>query len=115
MPAKGTKSAMRLVLLAVLLALELAAHGQSGTQRQTPPPSSAQPAQEMPDAPSTVHPPTPKQQPGSSRSADPEQQGTEPWPGAKPPSEQPQPDRNAPTPPTPPVETVPPGSVADPT
>src|SRR5947209_2631119 len=113
MPAKGINGGLNLLVLALLLALAVAAHGQSGTQGQSQPPSSGRPAQDIPDAPSTVQPPPAKPQPGSSSSADTEQQGTEPLPGAKPPAEQPQPVKNPPPPKMPPVETVPPGSVPD--
>ena len=72
---------------------------------QSSPPAQSQPSQDIPDAPSTVQPPSPKPfpQPGAGKSAEPGQ--------APPGNSKPQPDEESPSPPTmPPVETVPPGT-----
>src|SRR5579864_5113940 len=77
---------------------------QAQTQSQQP--SNSQPSQDIPDAPSTVQPPAPKEQPAlppdASRSTN-----SIPFPGeATQPPDQP---KETP-PPTPPVQTIPPGS-----
>ncbi len=112
MPAKVRKSGLSLVLLAAFLMVGVGVQAQSGNQGQSQPPANAQPAQDVPDAPSTVQPPAPKQDQGTSSSTDTQQQGTEPLPGAKAPAEQPEPVKNPAPPPMPPVETVPAGTAA---
>jgi VWFA-related protein len=79
-------------------------HAQSG-QSQSPATANPQPAQEIPDAPSTVHPPAPKP-----ADAPPEAgQGIQPpaYPGEA--GQQPDQQKPAP-PPMPPIETIPAGS-----
>lgn len=112
MAAKRTKGGLNLLLMGTLLLAVIAAQAQSASQGQSQAPGHAQPGQDIPDAPSTVQPPAPKAQPQSSSSADTEQ-GTEPLPGGKPPSEQPQPVKTPPPPPMPPVETVPDGTLPE--
>ncbi len=98
-------------LLALALAWTLsipAAQAQSG-QTQSQPPANP-PAQDIPDAPSTVQPPAPNPFP-----AQPTKQGQEPGqPGQKKPNQdaaqQPDQERSAP-PPMPPVQNVPAGTV----
>lgn len=113
--AKGSRKGLNLLALAIFLAVGAFAQAQSGTQGQSQnqAPANAQPAQDIPDAPSAVQPPAPKPIPQSSSSKDTQQeQETEPLPGAKPPSEQPQPEQTPPPPKMPPVETVPSGTDA---
>jgi VWFA-related protein len=116
MPVRGGRYGLILWVLAVVVFSGLGALAQTTSQGQSQPPANAQPAQNIPDAPSTVQPPAPKPAPQSSSSSttQPQEQGTEPLPGAKPPSEQPQPVKNPPPPPMPPVETVPPGTTVTP-
>ena len=114
-------------LMALAMALALASpalQAQSGgSQTQSQPPSSSPPAQDIPDAPSTVQPPPPKPAlpaalpPGAGKSAEPI-----PFPGDSPQQsdqnkqdqdkqaeEKQDQDKPAP-PPMPPVETIPAGS-----
>jgi len=83
---------------------------QSGqSQNQSPPPANSQPAQDIPDAPSTVQPPAPKPAPLPDL---PPNAGQNPESGQSPASSSAQPDQEkAAPPPMPPVETVPAGSV----
>ena len=75
-----------LLALAIVVALAIPAlQAQSGSQPQSQPPASSQPAQDIPDAPSTVQPPAPKPvlppapPPGSGTGAE-----ANPFPGDKP-------------------------------
>jgi VWFA-related protein len=77
-----------LLALAIVVALATTAlQAQSGSQPQSQPPANSQPAQDIPDAPSTVQPPTPKPAlppaptPGSGTGAE-----ANPFPGDNPPS-----------------------------
>jgi len=108
------------VLIAVAIGFGIAicgAQAQSGSQTQSPPPSSSnpaspKPAQDIPDAPSTVQPPAPPTAPPAAG------RGSEPIP--YPGEAQQTPDQvkqgqsqnqdKQPLPPMPPVETVPAGS-----
>jgi hypothetical protein len=109
----------RLLALAIVLVLAVPAlHGQSGgSQTQSQPPASSQPAQDIPDAPSTVQPPPPKPElppalpPGAATGAE-----ANPFPGDSPQSadqskpEQSKPDQDKATPPSAaPVGTAPAG------
>lgn len=109
----------RLLALAIVLVLAVPAlHGQSGgSQTQSQPPANSQPAQDIPDAPSTVQPPAPKPElppapaPGASTGAE-----ANPFPGDSPQSadqskpEQSKPDQDKATPPSAaPVGTAPAG------
>jgi VWFA-related protein len=79
-------------------------HAQSG-QSQSPPAATTQPAQDIPDAPSTVQPPAPKP-----ADAPPEGSTSSP-PPAYPGEAGQQPDQEKPAPPPmPPIETIPAGS-----
>jgi VWFA-related protein len=111
----GTLMALAIVSAFAVPALQAQSNG---SQSQSQPPAASQPAQDIPDAPSTVQPPAPKPAipvppPGTNRPNEPI-----PFPGdeAKQPSEakptkgQQDQDKPAP-PPMPPVETVPPGSI----
>jgi VWFA-related protein len=94
---------MALVLVLAIPAL----HAQSGgSQTQSQPPATSQPAQDIPDAPSTVQPPTPKLP-----AALPPEEGKStqqiPFPGEA--AQQPDQGNQA-APPMPPVETIPAGS-----
>ncbi len=104
------KSLITLSMVVVLIAPALLAQSSNGQSQPQTPPASSQPAQDIPDAPSTVQPPAPKPalpapQPGA-RKNDPM-----PFPGDAPQqagqNAQDQ-DRTAP-PPMPPVETIPSG------
>jgi len=99
--------ALAVMALATLALAIPALQAQSGgTQTQSQPPANSQPTQDIPDAPSTVQPPTSKEPPAlppdASRSTE-----SIPFPGeaAQPPDQQ----KQAP-PPMPPVETIPAGS-----
>jgi len=92
----------------------------TGSQTQNPPPASSQPAQDIPDAPSTVQPPPPPKPvlpaaaPDSGNGAEPspaQSQAPNQAPGSSSSQSGPQsePDKQAP-PPMPPVKTVPAGS-----
>ena len=115
-----------LIALAIMFAFGLAIadlQAQSGSQAQTPPASSSKPAQDIPDAPSTVQPPAPPAAvpPAAGRGSEPI-----PYPGeATQTPDQSKPKQNQdqsqdqrqnqdqdkqPIPPMPPVETVPSGS-----
>lgn len=96
-----------LVTLGLAMALVIpAARAQSGGAQQQP--SNSQPAQDVPDAPSTVQPPAPK--PAAPETPSAESPSTPPAGQASSDSSQ-TPDQGKPTPPPmPPVETVPPGS-----
>jgi VWFA-related protein len=118
--ATWTSTWSKLIGLAIVGALAVPAlqAQSSGSQTQSQPPASSQPAQDIPDAPSTVQPPPPKPAipvppPGANRPNEPI-----PFPGDEPK----QPGEAAPTqgqqgqdkpgpPPMPPVETVSPGSL----
>ena len=103
----------KLIALAMVGALAVPALRAQSGQTQSPPPAASQPAQDIPDAPSTVQPPAPKSAipvppPGTNRPNEPipfpgdaPKQANEATPGT---------DKPAP-PPMPPVETVPPGSL----
>ena len=103
----------KLIALAMVGALAVPALQAQSGQTQSPPPAASQPAQDIPDAPSTVQPPAPKPAipvppPGTNRPNEPipfpgdaPKQANEATPGT---------DKPAP-PPMPPVETVPPGSL----
>jgi VWFA-related protein len=95
-----------MALTSFALAMPALQAQSSAGQTQSQPPANSQPAQDIPDAPSTVQPPPPKEPPalppGTSRSTE-----SIPFPGeAAQPPDQP---KQAP-PPMPPVETVPAGS-----
>jgi len=93
--------------LAIALVVPASQAQSSGGQNQGQQPSS-QPAQDVPDAPSTVQPPAPKPAPETPPA---ESQSTQPGGQSSSDSTQtPAPEKPAP-PPMPPVETVPPGSV----
>ncbi|MGC1450391.1 MAG: VWA domain-containing protein [Candidatus Sulfotelmatobacter sp.] len=99
-----------LAALTIVVALATPApQAQSGAgQTQSPPPANSHPAQDIPDAPSTVQPPPPK--PALPAALPPDAgRGTIPipFPGDTP--QQPGQDQQAP-PPMPPVETIAPGS-----
>ncbi|HME34777.1 MAG TPA: VWA domain-containing protein [Candidatus Sulfotelmatobacter sp.] len=100
-----------LTTLAMALALVSPALQAQSSGSQTQPPASTQPAQDIPDAPSTVQPPPktslPPAPPPGERKNEPI-----PFPGDTPqPADQNQPDQGTTAPhPMPPVETVPPGS-----
>jgi VWFA-related protein len=105
--------------LAIATAATLAVpslQAQSGTQTQSQPPANAQPAQEIPDAPSTVQPPPkpslPAPIPGANRANEPIPFPGDPQPQAdQQKSDQPQSDQDKPVSrPMPPIETVPAGS-----
>src|SRR6202140_3069008 len=99
-------------LMAAVLALGISAFGvpgleaqSGGTQAQSQAPANSQPAQDIPDAPSTVQPPAPKlpadMPPEPGTSAPPA------YPGEA--GQQPNQEKQA-APPMPPIETIPPGS-----
>jgi len=112
-----------ILALAVLLGLAAPQLGAQSGNQQTQPPANAQPAQDIPDAPSTVQPPPPKPAipaatppaatpPAKGKGADPF-----PFPGDKPQqsdekqNEQQRPDNGQQaTPAISPVETAPPGN-----
>ena len=103
----GARKALAVLALWSLTPSIPALQAQSGgSQTQSQPPANSQPAQEIPDAPSTVQPPAAKEPPSpppdASRSTD-----SIPFPGeaGQPPDQQ----KQAP-PPMPPVQTIPPGS-----
>lgn len=120
--AKATWASTWGKLIAVAIVAALAAPAlqaqSSGSQTQSQPPASFQPAQDIPDAPSAVQPPPPKPAipvppPGANRPNEPI-----PFPGDKPnrpgetaPAQGQQDQDKAAPPPMPPVETVPPGSI----
>src|SRR5579862_1984939 len=97
-----------LTVLAVVLPLAVPALQAQSGDTQSQPPATAQPAQDIPDAPSTVQPPTPRAEPA------PEPPESKP-PETKKKAEQPsyndfsEPGQNTP-PPMPPVTTVPAGT-----
>jgi VWFA-related protein len=117
-----------LIALTIMFSLAVAeGQAQSGSQTQSPPPASSKPAQDIPDAPSTVQPPpAPKAVPDAVPPA--AGRGSEPipYPGEAPqtpdqtkqdkspnPSQDQSQDQDKdqqPIPPMPPVETVPAGS-----
>ncbi len=96
---------LALMALATFALAFPALQAQSGGS-QSPPPAKSQPSQDIPDAPSTVQPPAPKESPAPPPNAS---RSTEsiPFPGeaVQPPDQQ----KQAP-PPVPPVETIPTGS-----
>jgi VWFA-related protein len=117
-----TKCPLGGALIAVAIVFGLAISGaqaQSGSQTQPPPPSSSNPAQDIPDAPSTVQPPAPAAPPAAGRGSEPI-----PYPGeAQQTPDQTKQDKSQgqnqnqdqnkdqqPLPPMPPVATVPAGS-----
>jgi len=85
---------------------------QSGNSQTQPPAASSQPAQDIPDAPSTVQPPPPKPAlpppppPGARKNE------ANPFPGDLPPqpAQNTQDESKPAPPPMPPIETIPPGS-----
>lgn len=87
-------------------AVPVAQAQSGGNQTQSQPPANSQPAQDIPDAPSTVQPPTsklPADSPGANRT---------PQPPAYPGEAGQVPDQAKPAPPPmPPIQTVPPGTV----
>lgn len=102
---RGNWPGMRAILaLAIVLGLFGAtsrAQGQSSEQ-QSPPPATAQPAQDVPDAPSTVQPPEPKPEPRpapESESAKPAKPQKDPFDQGQPNREQFQPADEKPAPP----------------
>ena len=97
---------MALLVLGVLaFAVSPLLAQSSGNQGQSQQPANSQPAQEIPDAPSTVQPPAPKlpteMPPEPGTSAPPA------YPGEA--GQQPNQEKQA-APPMPPIETIPPGS-----
>lgn len=103
--------ASSLIVLAILaLAISPLEAQSRGGQTQSQPPSSSPPAQDIPDAPSTVQPPAPKlpadMPPAPGQSAPPAYPGEAAQQPAQP---QTGPENQAP-PPMPPVETIPAGS-----
>jgi VWFA-related protein len=102
--------ALALIAVAVLFILaDPAMRAQSGqTQTQSQPPANPQPAQDIPDAPSTVQPPAPKPAfpPPDAVGAD---QGAAGQPGPSQPAPS-QPGEEKPATAMPPIETVPAGS-----
>lgn len=111
----GRRIALVIMIMGALAVPALQAQS-SGGQSQSQPPATSQPAQDIPDAPSTVQPPPPKPAipvppPGTNRPNEPipfpgdePRQTNEATPGT------PDADKPAP-PPMPPIETVPPGSL----
>jgi VWFA-related protein len=93
----------RLMAAAVVMLGIPALRAQSG-QTSTAPAANTQPAQDIPDAPSTVQPPAPK--PAEA----PPEGGTSSQPPAYPGEAGQQPDQKAAPPPMPPIETIPAGS-----
>jgi len=93
----------RLMAAAVVMLGIPALRAQSG-QTSTAPAANTQPAQDIPDAPSTVQPPAPK--PAEA----PPEGGTSSQPPAYPGEAGQQPDQKAALPPMPPIETIPAGS-----
>src|SRR6266567_2993547 len=89
----------------------LASQAQSGSQPQAQPPSSSQPAQDIPDAPSAVQPPAPKPAPPPAVTTPDNEKNAEPAPVPSDSAQQPEPEQQTPPPPMPPVETVPAGTV----
>src|ERR1700680_215963 len=99
-----SQSGFILMSAAVLMLGIPSLHAQSG-QSQSPPAATTQPAQDIPDAPSTVQPPAPKP-----ADAPPEGSTSSP-PPAYPGEAGQQPDQEKPSPPPmPPIETIPAGS-----
>lgn len=100
-----------LILLAILVGLAVPVLlSQSSPQTPAPPPANPQPAQDIPDAPSTVQPPAPKPAlPASTPSSTRKKAEEFPFPGDAPQGQQTDQDQQAP-PPMPPVETVPAGT-----
>lgn len=99
------RAGCRLIAAALLIVQGLAIpalQAQSG-QTQTTPPANSKPAQDIPDAPSTVQPPDPK--PADSPQAG--QTAPPAYPGEA--GQQPDQERQSP-PPMPPIETIPAGS-----
>jgi VWFA-related protein len=99
---------LALFALATLALSFPALQAQSGgSQTQSQSPANSQPAQDIPDAPSTVQPPAPKEPPAVPPDASRSTQSI-PFPGeaAQPPDQQ----KTTPPPPMPPVQTIPPGS-----
>jgi VWFA-related protein len=89
-----------LALIAALTLAVSAVQAQSGaSQSQTQPSTNSPSAQDIPDAPSAVQPPTPKFPPTPA--------GQKPQPQAEPAGAQ---DQEKSAPPMPPIETVPPGT-----
>ena len=111
----------RLIALVMLVALTVPAlQAQSGgSQTQSQPPATSQPAQDIPDAPSTVQPPPPPKPAVPEAPAPAAKRANEPipFPGdvqkksdeAQPDQDQQNQDQSA-APPLPPVQTIPPGS-----
>jgi VWFA-related protein len=94
----------------VALPLSVPALQAQSADTQSQPPATSQPAQDIPDAPSTVQPPTPRAEPA------PEPAESKPPEAKKKPEQQPsyddfsEPGQKAPPPPMPPVTTVPAGT-----
>src|SRR5215472_14139091 len=113
-----SSAAMRLLILELALIVAVPAMwGQDNGQGQ--PPANSQSAQEIPDAPSAVQPPTPKLAQPTDRAPNPAGQTPaamplEPGHSSSADTAQTDPDAEKPTPaaPTPPVDTVPPGSAS---
>jgi VWFA-related protein len=104
--ARSTLIALAQLGLAILVVTIPALEAQSGgDQTQSQPPANSQPAQDIPDAPSTVQPPTPEPpaavRPEGGQSAPPA------YPGEA--AQQPGLEKQSP-PPMPPVETIPAGT-----
>lgn len=106
--------------MALVLAVPASWGQDNSGQGQNQAPANGQAAQDIPDAPSAVQPPTPKLPQPTQRAAGPGQQTPAPMPlepGQSSSTDTNQPDtekdtdKPAPPPPMPPVETVPPGSV----
>jgi VWFA-related protein len=107
--------ATTMIAMAFLLAVP-AIWGQDSGQTQSQPPANAQPAQDIPDAPSAVQPPTPKLPQPTERAPNPAPQTgnampLEPGHSSSTDTAPPDAEKPEPPPPMPPVETVPPGSV----
>ncbi len=97
-------AALALAIFAWAIPALQAQSGGSQTQSQTP--ATSQPAQDIPDAPSTVQPPTPKSPAERPQDAG---RSTQPIPFPGEAAQQPDQEKPAP-PPMPPVETIPAGS-----
>jgi VWFA-related protein len=103
----------QLILLVLMFGLAVPAPQaqSSGSQTPAPPPASSQPAQDIPDAPSTVQPPAPKPAIPAATPNTGKKPDEIPFPGDSPQQPAQQSDQEKPAPPPmPPVETVPAGS-----
>ncbi len=98
-----------LMVLAIMMGLAMPSlqAQSSGSQNQSQPPANSQPAQDIPDAPSTVKPPPPPQPSAPLPSGPATNKQPIPFPGDTP--QQADQDKQAP-PPMPPIETAPAGS-----